>query len=89
MREESRREAPGAHPPSEPPEETVGEVASQIQATCRELASLLEGHCETVREKDDKIRHDGDKVPPLCCSAFKRAEGSRGMGTRRLVRCVA
>jgi hypothetical protein len=71
--------APGAHPPPEHPEETVGKVAGQIKETCRELASLLEGHCRTVREKDDKIRVDGAKVPLLCCSACKRADGSRGI----------
>jgi hypothetical protein len=77
-----------AHTP-EPPEETVGEVAGQIQATCRELASLLEGHCRTVCEKDDKIREDGAKVPPLYCSACKRADGSRGICGVPVVSCAA
>jgi hypothetical protein len=82
------KEVARAHTP-EPPEETVGGVAGQIQAMCRELASLLEGHCRTVREKDNKIREDGDKVPPLCCSACKQADGSRGICGVPVISCTA
>lgn len=56
-------EAPEEH--HSPPPATVGEVASQIQATCRDMSSLLEGHCKDVCEKDDRIRGDAAKVPPL------------------------
>ena len=54
-----------ANQPPGPPPATVGEVAGQIQATCRDLSSLLEGHCRDVCEKDDRIRGDAAKVRPL------------------------
>ena len=85
-------EAPEEH--HSPPPATVGEVASQIQATCRDMSSLLEGHCKDVCEKDDRIRGDAAKVPPLpvlqaCASGPAGRGGPARRPPRPPVPCVA
>ena len=40
----------------------VGDAAQEIQASCRDLSSMLDECCSIVRRRDDMIRDDGTKI---------------------------
>lgn len=40
----------------------VGDVAQEIQASCRDLSTMLDECCSIVRRRDDMIRDDGSKI---------------------------